>query len=294
MSYRKEKQKSLLGIDVNQLEKKELQNLSQSVLKAGMHGLCFSPYEEGQEPGDPISEAQIRRKLEIILPYTKWIRTFSCTEGNQQIPKIAKEYGLKTLVGAWLGDDAEINENEIEGLIALSKAGFVDVAAVGNEVMYRGDLEEDELITFINRVKNEIPNIPVGYVDAYYEFSDRPKITEACDVILANCYPYWEGCSLEYSLVYMKQMYQQALHAGKGKKVIITETGWPSKGTSLEGAHPSYDNALRYFINAQKWSKDDAIEMFYFSSFDESWKVGSEGDVGAYWGLWDKDENLKF
>ncbi|MGC6525263.1 MAG: glycosyl hydrolase family 17 protein [Flavobacteriaceae bacterium] len=294
MSYRKEKQKSLLGIDVNRLEKKELQNLSQSVLKAGMHGLCFSPYEEGQEPGDPISEAQIRRKLEIILPYTKWIRTFSCTEGNEQIPKIAKEYGLKTLVGAWLGDDAEINESEIEGLITLSKAGFVDVAAVGNEVMYRGDLEEDELITFINRVKNEIPNIPVGYVDAYYEFSDRPKITEACDVILANCYPYWEGCSLEYSLIYMKQMYQQALNAGKGKKVIITETGWPSKGTSLEGAHPSYDNALRYFINAQKWSKDDAIEMFYFSSFDESWKVGSEGDVGAYWGLWDKDENLKF
>ena len=294
MSYRKEKQKSLLGIDVNQLEKKELQNLSQSVLKAGMHGLCFSPYEEGQEPGDPISEAQIRRKLEIILPYTKWIRTFSCTEGNEQIPKIAKEYGLKTLVGAWLGEDSEVNEQEIEGLITLSKAGFVDVAAVGNEVMYRGDLEEDELITFINRVKNEIPNIPVGYVDAYYEFSDRPKITEACDVILANCYPYWEGCSLEYSLVYMKQMYQQALNAGKGKKVIITETGWPSKGTSLEGAHPSYDNALRYFINAQKWSKDDAIEMFYFSSFDESWKVGSEGDVGAYWGLWEKDENLKF
>ena len=160
--------------------------------------------------------------------------------------------------------------------------------------MYRGDLEEDKLITFINRVKNEIPNIPVGYVDAYYEFSDRPKITEACDVILANCYPYWEGCSLEYSLVYMKQMYQQALNAGKGKKVIITETGWPSQGTSLEGAHPSYDNALRYFINAQKWSKNDTIEMFYFSSFDESWKVGSEGDVGAYWGLWDKDENLKF
>jgi len=294
MSYRKEKQKSLLGIDVNHLEKKDLQELSQSALKSGIHGLCFSPYEQGQEPGDPISEAQIRKKIEIILPYTKWIRTFSCTEGNEQIPKIAKEYGLKTLVGAWLGDDNQVNENEIKGLIALSKAGFVDVAAVGNEVMYRGDLEEAELISFINHVKKEIPNIPVGYVDAYYEFSDRPKITEVCDVILANCYPYWEGCSLEYSLVYMKQMYQQALSAANGKKVIITETGWPSKGTSLEGAHPSYDNALRYFINAQKWSKEDAIEMFYFSSFDESWKVDAEGDVGAYWGLWDKDENLKF
>lgn len=294
MSYRKEKFKSLLGVNTNQLDLESLKKFSQTALHNGMHGLCFSPYQEGQEPGDLISEAQIRRKLELILPYTKWIRTFSCTEGNELIPVLAKEYGLKTLVGAWLGDDPEVNAAEINGLIKLCKAGYVDVAAVGNEVMYRGDLEEDQLIKFIEQVKNEISEIPIGYVDAYYEFTDRPKITAACDVILANCYPYWEGCSLEYSLIYMKQMFEQARAAGQGKKVIITETGWPSQGASLEGAHPSYENALKYFINAQSWSQQADIEMFYFSSFDESWKVDSEGDVGAFWGLWDKDENLKF
>ena len=294
MSYRKEKSKSLLGIDTNNLKKDSLIKLSQSVLNNGMHGLCFSPYEEGQKPGDLISESQIRRKLELIKPYTKWIRTFSCTDGNEQIPILAKEHGLKTLVGAWLGDDPIINEDEINGLINLTNQGYVDIAAVGNEVMYREDLSEDELIDYINRVKSAIPNTPVGYVDAYYEFTDRPKITDVCDVILANCYPFWEGCSLEYSLVYMKQMYFQAMSAAKGKKVIITETGWPSQGANLEGAFPSYENALKYFINAQNWSNDENIEMFYFSSFDESSKVGSEGDVGAFWGLWDKDEKLKF
>ena len=294
MSYRKEKSKSLLGIDTNNLKKDSLIKLSQSVLNNGMHGLCFSPYEEGQKPGDLISESQIRRKLELIKPYTNWIRTFSCTDGNEQIPILAKEYSLKTLVGAWLGDDPIINENEINGLINLKNQGCVDIAAVGNEVMYREDLSEDELIDYINRVKSAIPNTPVGYVDAYYEFTDRPKITDVCDVILANCYPFWEGCSLEYSLVYMKQMYFQAMSAANGKKVIITETGWPSQGANLEGAFPSYENALKYFINAQNWSNDENIEMFYFSSFDESWKVGSEGDVGAFWGLWDKDEKLKF
>lgn len=294
MSYRKEKTKSLLGIDTNNLKKDSLIKLSQSVLNNGMHGLCFSPYEEGQKPGDFISESQIRRKLELIKPYTKWIRTFSCTDGNEQIPILANEYGLKTLVGAWLGDDPKINEDEINGLINLTNQGCVDIAAVGNEVMYREDLSEEELIDYINRVKLAIPNTPVGYVDAYYEFTDRPKITEVCDVILANCYPFWEGCSLEYSLVYMKQMYFQAMSAASGKKVIITETGWPSQGANLEGAFPSYENALKYFINAQNWSNDKNIEMFYFSSFDESWKVGSEGDVGAFWGLWNKDEKLKF
>jgi exo-beta-1,3-glucanase (GH17 family) len=294
MSYRKEKNKSLVGLNYSEYSSEKLQTLSSTVLENGIHGLCFSPYEEGQKPGDIITEAQIRKRLEIIAPYTKWIRSFSCTEGNDLIPKLAKEYGLKTLVGAWLGDDKTINDKEMKALIELSKAGFVDIAAVGNEVMYRGDLSEAELIEHIQQFKTAVPTVDVGYVDAYYEFTDRPRIADACDVILANCYPYWEACHMDYSLLYMKQMYQEALRAGKGKKVIITETGWPSQGSDLGISHPSYDNALKYFINAQLWSDQDQIEMFYFSSFDESWKVGTEGDVGAFWGLWDKNETLKF
>nr|WP_321243503.1 glycosyl hydrolase family 17 protein [uncultured Psychroserpens sp.] len=294
MSVRAGKIMALAGEKLANKSDKELQVLFKSALDNGMHGLCFSPYEEGQEAGDEISEEQIRRRMEIIKPYTKWIRTFSCTDGNEIIPRIANEYGIKTLVGAWLGDDDDINKREIAGLIKLAKDGYVDIAAVGNEVMYRGDLTEDELLDFMNEVKQAIPDVPMGYVDAYYEFTDRPRITEACDVILANCYPFWEGCPLEYSLLYMKEMFAQATSAANGKKVIVTETGWPNMGTNFEGSFPTYDNAMKYFINSQKWSKEDGIEMFYFSSFDESWKVGDEGDVGAYWGLWDKDEKLKF
>ena len=99
---------------------------------------------------------------------------------------------------------------------------------------------------------------------------------------------------MEYSLLHMKQMFAQAFGAGNGKKVIITETGWPSQGGGLGSALASEENAMKYFINSQVWSAKDDIEIFYFSSFDESWKVGPEGDVGAYWGLWDKHENLKF
>lgn len=294
MSYRGERFLALASIDFEGKSLKELKKLYADTLKAGMHGLCFSPYMEGQKPGDQLSEDQVRRRVEIIKPYTNWIRSFSCTEGNELIPKIAKEYGMKTLAGAWLGDDPEINEREVEGLVSLCNEGFVDIAAVGNEVMYRGDLTEEALLAFIHQAKSQIKNVPVGYVDAYYEFRERPEITEACDVILANCYPFWEGCDQDYSLLYMKDMYHQALRAGNGKKVIITETGWPDQGTNLEGAYPSVENAIKYFINTQKWSAEEDIEIFYFSSFDESWKVGAEGEVGAFWGIWDKDEQLKF
>ena len=294
MSHRGERFLALASVDFADKDIDGLKELYREALEAGMHGLCFSPYMEGQNPGDQLSEEQIRRRIEIIKPYTNWIRSFSCTEGNELIPVIAREYGLKTLVGAWLGDKPEINDQEIANLIKIANEGYVDIAAVGNEVMYRGDLSEEELLNFIHIAKEELNGVPVGYVDAYYEFRDRPAITNACDVILANCYPFWEGCDQDYSLLYMKDMYQQAVRAANGKKVIISETGWPDKGTNLEGAYPSPTNAIKYFVNTQKWAKEEDIEIFYFSSFDESWKVGSEGDVGAFWGIWDKDEKLKF
>lgn len=271
-----------------------INNLFAEILQNGVHGFCFSLYEEGQKPGDIISEAQVRRRLEILKPHTGWIRSFSCTDGNELIPKVAKELGIQTLVGAWLGNDPDINKREVEGLIKLAKEGLVDIAAVGNEVMYRKDLSEEALLDFMKQVKAEIPNIPIGYVDAYYEFTHRPNITAACDVILCNCYPFWEGCPFENSLDYMKEMFYQAKAAGNGKPVIITETGWPSQGENLKGALPGIKNARDYFINTQLWAANESIPVFYFSSFDESWKVGAEGTVGAYWGIWDKNEKLKF
>ncbi|MDF1694405.1 MAG: glycosyl hydrolase family 17 protein [Saprospiraceae bacterium] len=293
-SANKTKNKHLFNTQLEGKSIEEIEKLFLEILNNGVHGFCFSLYAEGQKPGDIISEDQVRRRMKILAPHTEWVRTFSCTEGNELIPKVAKEMGIKTLVGAWLGDDPEVNEREIEGLIKLANEGLVDIAAVGNEVMYRGDLSEDELLGFMERVKNNIPaDIPMGYVDAYYEFTHRPRITEKCDVILTNCYPYWEGCPYEYSLHHMQAMYNEAKDAGRGKRVIITETGWPSQGESLKGAHAGRESALKYFINTQLWSAADDIDVFYFSSFDESWKVGAEGEVGAYWGLWDKNEKLK-
>jgi glucan 1,3-beta-glucosidase len=291
----KKDQNDFQEIQLSDISFEELVKTWRKSLENGMHGVCFSLYEDGQKPGDIISEEQVRRRMKIIAPYTKWVRSFSCTEGNEFIPRIAHEFGIKTLVGAWLGDDPVVNEKEIEGLIKLANEDFVDIAAVGNEVMYRKDLSEDELLDFIDRVKSAIPStIPVGYVDAYYEFSHRPRITQACDVILTNCYPYWEGCPIEYSFPHMQNMFESAKNAGQNKRVIITETGWPSQGGFLNGAIASNENAMKYFINAQNWSENNDVEMFYFSSFDESWKVEPEGEVGAYWGVWDKNEKIKF
>lgn len=294
MSRIESRPSELSGISVSDLSKAELESAFLKLLKQGIHGISFSAYLENQSPGSIISEEQIETRMKIIKPYVKWVRSFSCVDGNEHIPRIAHKHGIKTLVGAWLGDDAEKNQKEIESIIKVAKEGNADIIAVGNEVLLRGDLTEDEIINYIQKVKIEIPNVPVGYVDAYFEFVNHPRLCNICDVILTNCYPFWEGYPLEHSLSYLKNMYQLAVNAAKGKKVIISETGWPNRGTPDRNAVPSDENALVYFINAFTWANQEKIDIFYFASFDETWKIEKEGDVGAYWGLWDKDGNLKF
>ena len=105
----------------------ELKALFLKTLNNGLHGLCFSPYLEGQNIGDQLSKSQISKRMDVIAPYSQWVRSFSCTEGNEHTPKIAKEKQLQTMVGAWIGDDKIQNEKEIKAHIPgswLPKYGF--------------------------------------------------------------------------------------------------------------------------------------------------------------------------
>ncbi|MEO0974517.1 MAG: glycosyl hydrolase family 17 protein [Pseudomonadota bacterium] len=287
---------SLAGIDVSAFGADDLRALVRKILAEGLHGISFSPYTEGQDPREvKVSAQQIRERLAIIQPHVRWIRTFSCSDGNELIPAIAKGEGLRTLVGVWLGDDADKNEQELAAGIELARAGHVDVLGVGNEVLLRGDLDEQALLDYLRRAREAVPQeIPIGYVDAYFEFEDHPRIAEASDVILANCYPFWEGCPAEYACLYMKDMYRRAQRAAPGKPVIVSETGWPNIGSDVGGAAPSFDNAIKYFIDTCRWAEEDDVPLFWFSSFDETWKVQAEGDVGAYWGLWDQHGQAKY
>ena len=284
------------AVNVSNIDVKDMADLFKESLNAGLSGLCFSPYVEGQDTGDFLTEKQIRRRMGVISPYIQWVRSFSCTEGNELIPVAAHHNHKKALVGVWISEDRARNEREIKNLITLAKEGLVDMAAVGNEVLLRGDISESELIGYINKVKEGLAglNIKVGYVDTYYEYYQRPDLVKACDVILANCYPFWEGFSIENALRHLRQMHALVEQVSNGKEIIIAETGWPSQGEAVLDAHPTKMNAMKYFVQTQDWAHKEGVQMFHFSSFDESWKVRVEGELGARWGIWDKNEKLKY
>ncbi len=261
-----------------------------------LHGVNFSPYTRSDQ--DPnlmsiISEKQIRSHLDILSPYTKWIRTFGSTLGMGKAAQIAHEMNFHTAIGAWLDSDKNTNDKEMQNLIASAKEGYVDLAIVGSEVLYRGDVTVDELIGYIEQFRVEMPNVPVTTAEPYQIWLDHPDLIDHVDVIMSNYYAYWEGISVDEAMTYLNNRYQRVVAKAGGKNVIVSETGWPGNGDVIGQAVADPANAYYYFLNFVSWARANGVDFFYFEAFDEPWKQKYEGTQGANWGIWKSDGTMK-
>ena len=261
-----------------------------------LYGLNFSPYVNGQDPNNlvQIAEEQIKDRLRIVQPYTHWIRSFGSTHGLENIPRVAKEMGLKVAAGAWLDKNSSTNDQEISNLITNCNAGLVDIAIVGSETMLRKDLNIEQLISYISEVRSQVPDtVLVTTADVYGELLEHPEIIEEVDIVFSNIYPIWEGVPISCAIYSLNENYRLLVDKSKGKPVYISESGWSSEGDKIGDAVPSEENASFFFLNFVSWARANDIPYFYFAGVDENWKKRYEGEVGGHWGVFDQDGNMK-
>lgn len=263
---------------------------TQDVASAGRclaHGLAAGLYLDGQAAGSPISEAQARGRLQLIAPYTRWVRFYSALGGHGEAACIAKkELGLEVALGAWLARDAAANDRELAALIEAAKRGCVDIAIIGSEVLLRRDLTASALIAHLRRVKAAVPaGVRVGVADTYTDIT--PEIIAASDVVLAHIYPFWEYAPLAYGVAQMDDRYRAMKAKAGNKPVIVAETGWPSAGRGDATPEAAAHN-LAAFMG---WARANDVPYFYFAAFDEKWKT--EAGVGPHWGVFSSDGKMK-
>jgi exo-beta-1,3-glucanase (GH17 family) len=110
-----------------------------------------------------------------------------------QIPLLAKKYGLTMLQGAWLSPVKADNDAEIEEVIRCANAypEVVKRIVVGNEVLLRGDLDVDELIAAIRKVKKAVQQ-PVTYADVWSMYLKYPQLIPEVDFVTIHILPYWK------------------------------------------------------------------------------------------------------
>ncbi len=101
--------------------------------------LSYAPFEPGHTVAEGDAE-KVRADLKKLSTLTRAIRLYSSTEGNELVPPIAAEFGLKVTVGAWIDKDKDRNKREIEAVINLARRNSnVIGVVVGNETVFRGE-----------------------------------------------------------------------------------------------------------------------------------------------------------
>ncbi|GAA5800265.1 glycoside hydrolase superfamily [Helicostylum pulchrum] len=235
----------------------------------------------------------VKHDFRAISQYTNIVRIYSvkdCDLGDLAL-KASRATKLRLYLGMWV-DKTDSFDKELSALKRISESNpFYNVEAVivGSEVMYRDDLQSSELVDRIGKVKELLASqgTKVTTADVYYKFT--PEIIDAIDFVMMNAFTYWEGVPIEAAPDTLLEHYRHVQSISNGKLVRISETGWPDQGNQNKESIPTPENQKDFMLKTLCKTKEQGIEMIWFSAIDETYKPGVE----SHFGLLDSTRKLK-
>ena len=259
-------------------------------------GVAYSPYHANQGPqsADQPRAEDIEHDMQMLQGKTRSVRIYTALGATELVPAIARKYGLSVTAGAWIQGKPDIDEPEITNLIRIANANRnVKRVIVGNEAVLRADVTVPQIIEDIKRVKNQV-RVPVSTAEPWHVWLAHPELVDAVDFIAIHLLPYWEGVPVDQAVAYALQRYDEVHTRYPGKRILISEVGWPSDGPWRRGAEASLVNQAQFsriFLNA---AVQHHLDYYVMEAFDQPWKRTLEGAAGTAWGLWSADRLPKF
>lgn len=264
--------------------------------------VSYAPFRRaGHTPFDAalrVSPAQIEADLRLLATVSSCVRTYGLDHGLDAVPGIARQLGLRVVLGAWIGRDPVANTAQLDAALALSRAypDVVVLLVVGNEVLLRRELEPAALAALLARARRET-TVPVSYADVWeFWLRHAAVLRPHVDVVAAHVLPYWEDepVAAEDAVDHVLQVAAHVQAALAPLPVFIAETGWPAYGRQRGAARPGgvEQAAVIRALLARDNPRSDSIRWPAWNlieGFDQPWKRALEGAVGGYWGLFDAD-----
>lgn len=281
------------------------------------NGISYGAYRDGEAPGDgPTSKAHILEDLTILAQRWNLIRLYGADAQARNILEVIKEHDLpiRVMQGIWLDAHKTEQENDEQVRLAVEYANrFSDIIIavnVGNEIFvdwsYHRIDDMDGVIEQIRQVRASVPQ-PVTVADDY-NFWNKPharRVADELDFICLHAYAFWNDKTLDVAMDWTESIYRDIQSRHPDQRIAYCETGWPTSRVYDDG---SYEGGLIgkagepeqeiFFNQYDPWVDRNKVVSFYFTSFDEKWKGGFDGDnpmdkAEKHWGLYYSDRTPK-
>ncbi len=264
---------------------------------APIRGISYNPSHAFTETDhEHYAEERIRDDLRQLNAWTNRVRSYSVSRGLDKLPEVASEFGMKVALGIWIGPDEALNEAEIELAMRVIRRNpvAVDRVVVGNESILRGDVTVERLNDYIRDIRRELPRrIKVTTAEPWNVVAANPDLARHVDFLTVHMLPYWEGIPLLNAVGHIKDRMKVLEAQFPGVPLVIGEAGWPSEGRQRKGAAPSAANQAAFVREFLTAARANGWDYYVLEAYDQPWKAGEEGAVGAFWGLYAADGTPK-
>lgn len=252
---------------------------------AGARGITYSPYtssgacKSAEEVAADMAQLQ---SFEVIRLYG-----VDCNQVENVFK--AKANGQKLFLGVYYMDAIEAGIETIKAAVeAHGSWDDVHAVSIGNELVNSGAASVSQVASYVSTGRSCLSS--AGYsgkvvsVDTFIAVINNPGLCEHSDFMAVNAHAYFDyNTAAEDAGSWVMNQIERVWGACNGnKEVLITESGWPSKGQTYGKAVASKKNQ-ETAVSSIKSSCGDAVILF--TAFNDYWKADGSYGVEKYWGV---------
>ncbi|KAG0334716.1 hypothetical protein BG004_000292 [Podila humilis] len=190
---------------------------------------------------------------------------------------------MQVVLTIWVDKDPVTYKRQYDTLFSVLDQYGTDMltgVSVGNEVLFRKDQTLDTLGTMMKDVRAQLKT---RYGKDILVFTSEvgsnmtPELASLSDMLQGNLHPYFSGTLASNAANWTMNEFQDKIESNpvpSGHKGVVSEVGWPTAPASA--------------IYGQS-----SVPDYWFEFKDEPWKQDPAVPVEPYWGVFDKDGNLK-
>lgn len=256
-----------------------------AVGSSGAKGVTYSPYS----PNGCKSPAQVASDLAQLSGFDI-IRLYGVDCNQVENVLAAKKSNQKIFAGIFDVHQITSGVQAIDSAIKSTPGASwndIDTVSVGNELVNNGQATPAQIKSYTQEARTALAKTdytgPVVSVDTFIATINNPELCDASDYIAINAHAFFDGhIAAENSGKWVLQQIQIVSTVCPGKRVLVTETGWPSRGESNGIAVPSKSNQNVAIDSIKETCGSAAI---LFTAFDDLWKDDGPFAAEKFWGF---------
>lgn len=258
---------------------------SGSAGSAGFRGITYTPYKSD---GSCKSTSEVKSDLEQLDGYPI-IRLYG-TDCDQVANVFqGKSESQKVFLGIYYVD--QISDSVQTLSQAVEKYGSwndVVTVSVGNELVNDGQAVPSKVGEYVQEARSALKsagyNGDVVSVDTFIAVINNPDLCQHSDYMAVNAHAFFDQFTpAEKAGTWLLQQIQRVSEAcNNEKKVVVVESGWPSKGQTYGQGVPSLSNQKAALEGISKSCGDDT---YAFTAFNDMWKPDGAYGVEKWFGV---------